>query len=59
MKNEGYWLILDLVMMLGVDVCKVNYARDGVQGLIMIFWICRMMISDQEDNLVDRQVDRF
>ena len=41
-------------MMLGVGVCKVNYSRDGVQGLIMMFWIYIMMISDQEDNLVDR-----
>ena len=41
-----------------VDVCKVNYARDGVLGLIMMFRIWKMQISDHEDNLVDRQVDR-
>ena len=46
-------------MMLQVDFCKVEYARDGVLGLIMMFGICEMRISDQEDNLVDRQVDRF
>ena len=46
-------------MMLGVDVCKVDYARDGVQGLIMTFEVWKMRINAQEDNLVDRQVDEI
>ena len=46
-------------MTLKVDICKMKYARDDVQGLIMTFGICKMRVSDQEDNLVDRQVDRF
>ena len=45
-------------MMLEVDICKVDYERDGVLGLIMTFGICKIRISDQEDNLVDRQDDR-
>ena len=45
-------------MMLAVDVCKVDYARGGVIGLIMTFGICKMRTNDQEDNLVDRLVDR-
>ena len=43
---------------LGNDVCKVDYAMDGVIGLIMMFGIWKMRISDKEENLVDRQVDR-
>ena len=50
MKNEGQGWILDLVMMLGVDVCKVDYEMDGFQVLIMMFGICKMRINDQEDN---------
>ena len=46
-------------MMLGVDVCKVDYERDGFQGLIMMFGICKMRIDDQEGNLVNGQVDRI
>ena len=45
-------------MMLDIDVGKVEYAKDGVLGLTMMFGICKMRISDQEDNLVDTQVDR-
>ena len=50
MRNEGQGWIFDLVMMLGVGVCKVYYARDGGQGLIMMFGICKMRINDQEDS---------
>ena len=59
MQNEGEGWTLDLVMTLEVDVCKVEYSRDGVLGLIMAFGICKMRISDQEENLVDRQVNRI
>ena len=44
---------------LKVDVCKMNYVRDDGQGLIMTFGIFKMRVSDQEDNSVDRQVDRI
>ena len=59
MQYEVEGLTLDLVMTLEVDVCKVDYKRDGVLGLIMMFGICKMRISDQGDKLVDRQVDRI
>ena len=45
-------------MILEVGACKVYYPRDGVQWLIMTFGICNMRVSDQEDNMVVRQVDR-
>ena len=45
-------------MMLEVDVCKVDYARDGVLRLIMIFGLCKLRISGPGDQLVNRQVDR-
>ena len=44
--------------MLGVGVCKVYYARDGVQGLIMIFGICKMRINDEEGRFFYGQVGR-
>ena len=37
---------------------KVDYARDGFLGLIMTFRLCKIMIGDQEDKLVDEQFDR-
>lgn len=40
-------------MTLKVGVCKVDYEKDGFQGLIMMFRICKMRINDQEGNLVD------
>ena len=42
-----------------VDVYKVDYARDGIIMLIMMFGICKMRINDQEDNFVNGQVDRI
>ena len=44
--------------MLKVGVHKVDYARDSFLGLIMMFRLCKMMIGDQEDKLVDGQFDR-
>ena len=58
MQHESDGWTLDLVMTLKVDVCKVNYARDGVQGLIITFGICKMRINDQEANFVNGQVDK-
>ena len=58
MQNESEGWTLDLVMTIEVDVCKVDYARDGVLGLIMTFGICKMRINDQEDKWVDRLIDR-
>ena len=58
MQNEGQGYVLDLVRMLKVGVHKVDYARDSFLGLIMMFRLCKMMIGDQEDKLVDGQFDR-
>ena len=58
MQNEGQGYVLDLVRMLKVDVCKVDYVRDGFLGLIMMFRLCKMRIGDQEEKLVDAQFDR-
>ena len=44
-------------MMLEVDVCKVEYARDGVLGLIMMFGIYKMRVSGQKTSwLIDKLI---